>query len=100
MLPAEWDYMALCYSTESYGEHTQTCTFKTHANLLAYLANWPLYTLGNGSQGAIKRQGGSFLGFAQVLSALIALKNCQNGLLLKHYVYSDELRIDDQPMLN
>ena len=29
---------------ESYGERTQTHTFENHANLLAYLANWPLYT--------------------------------------------------------
>ena len=28
----------------SCGEGTQTSTFKNHTNLLAYLANWPLYT--------------------------------------------------------
>ena len=53
-------------SMESFSEHTQTRTFKNHANLLAYLANWPLFSLENGFQGAIKRQGSPFLGFAQV----------------------------------
>ena len=41
--------------------HVQTRTFENHAILLAYLANWPLYTPENGFQGAIKRQDGLFL---------------------------------------
>ena len=42
----------------------------------------------NGFQGAINPPGGPFLGFAQVFSAPIVQKNCQNGLLLKHsYMY-------------
>ena len=39
------------------GERTQTRTFKNNANLFTYLANWQLYTLENGFQGAIKRKG-------------------------------------------
>ena len=66
-------------STESYSERTQTHTFENHANLLAYLANWPLFTLENGFQGTIKCQGGPFLGFAHFFSELI-----ETGLLLKH----------------
>ena len=49
----------------------------------------------------------SFLGFAQVLSALIVQKNCQNRLLLRHNcVYRRLLinyvcgHIDDPPTLN
>ena len=61
-------------STESYGKRTQTRTFKNYANLLDYLANWPLYTPENGFQGTIKHQGGPFLGFAQVFFALIVRK--------------------------
>ena len=38
-----------------------------HANLLAYLGKLTAYTPENGFQGAIKRQGGPFLGFVQVL---------------------------------
>ena len=68
---------------ESYGERTQTHTFENHANLLTYLAKWPLYFPENGFQGTIKCQGSPFLVFAQVFSALIVRKNCQNGLLLK-----------------
>ena len=41
---------------ESYGERTQTRIFENHANLLA---------------GAIKCQGGPFLGFAQAFSVHI-----------------------------
>ena len=37
-------YATLPGSMASCGEGTQTSTFKNHANLLAYLANWPLYT--------------------------------------------------------
>ena len=46
-----WHYATLPGSTASYYDnHTQTCTFENHTNLLAYiyLANWPLYTLENG----------------------------------------------------
>ena len=50
---------------------------------LTYSLTWPLYTPENDFQGAIKGQGGHFLGFAQVFSALIVRKNCQNGLYLK-----------------
>ena len=49
-----WHYATLLGSTESYGEHTQTRTFESHANLLTYLANWLLFTPENGSQGAVK----------------------------------------------
>ena len=89
----KWSKMTFCddysYATLMYtSECTQTCTFENHANLLAYLTNWLLFTPENGSQGAIKCQGVAFLGFAQVFSALIVRKNCKNGLLLKHsYVY-------------
>ena len=97
-------YTTLPGSTTSYGEHTQTCTFENHANLFAYLANRPLYTRRMAFQVLrIKHQGSPFLGFAQVLSAL---KNCQNGLLLKHSCVYCRLRnhvrghIDDLPTLN
>ena len=43
---------------ESYGESTQAHILEHHTNLLAYLADWLLYTPENGYQGAIKRQGG------------------------------------------
>ena len=68
------DYATLPGSTESYSERTQACTFENHANLLTYMANWPLFTPENGFQGAIKHQGGPFLGFAQVFSAVIVQK--------------------------
>ena len=59
----------------------------------------------NGFQGAIKCQDGPFLGFAQVFSAFIVRKNCQNGLLKNSYVYCrlsiNHVRghIDDPPTL-
>ena len=55
--------------------------------LLAYLANWPLYIDPGeyGFQGALKCQGGPFLGYAQVFSVFIVWKNCQNGLLLRPF---------------
>ena len=73
-------YVTLPGSTASYGERKQTRTFENHANLLAYLTNWPLYTLENGFWGVIKCQGGPFLSFAQAFSALIVRINCQNGV--------------------
>ena len=83
-----WHYTTLHGSTASYGEGTQTRTFENHANLLAYLPNWPLYTPENGFLSAIKHKCAPFLGFGQVYSALTLWKKTQNGLLLKHgYVY-------------
>ena len=78
------DYATLPGSTESYSECTQACTFENHANLLTYLANWPLFTPENGFQGAIKHQGGPFLGgpflgFAQVFSAVIVKKKTKTA---------------------
>ena len=35
-------YITLPGSTESYGEHTLTCTFENHGNLPANLTNWLL----------------------------------------------------------
>ena len=81
-----------------YRQYYTTCNTWEHSNLwwaytdlyiwkshyLWYLANWLLYTLENGFQGAIKCQGSPFLGFAQVFSAHIVQINCQNGLPLKH----------------
>ena len=67
-------------STARCGERTQTRTFETHANLLAYLTNWSLYTPKNGFRGVIKRQGGPFLSYAQAFSVLIVRINCQNGV--------------------
>ena len=78
--------MSLRYTTWQYGELLwvyKTCTFKNHANLLAYLANWQLYTLESSFPDTITHQGTHFLGFVQIFSALIVKKNCQNGLLLK-----------------
>ena len=51
----------------------QTGTFENHANLLAYLSYLGKQTVHpeKGFQGATKRQGGHFLGFAQVFSVLI-----------------------------
>ena len=54
-------YTTLPGSMVSYGEHTQTHTFENHANLLNYLANWPLYTSEHVFQGTIKCQPGPFL---------------------------------------
>ena len=55
----------MCYtlpgSTASYGERTQTYTFKNHANLLAYPTNRPLHTPKNDFRGIIKCQDGPFL---------------------------------------
>ena len=93
-------------STASYGERKQTRTFENHANLLAYLTNWPLYTPENGFRDVIKRQGGPFLSFAQAFSALIVRINCQNGVPVKHGFVYCRLRnygrghIDDPPTLN
>ena len=80
--------MSLRYTTWQYGElwwAYKTCTFKNHTNLLAYLANWQLYTLESGFPDTITHQGTHFLGFVQVFSALTVIKKkpCQNGLLLK-----------------
>ena len=97
-------YATLPGSTASYCEHTQTRTFENHANLFA-LGKQTTVHPENGFPGAtyIKHQGSPFLGFAQVLSAL---KNCQNGLLLKHSCVYCRLcnhvrgHIDDLPTLN
>ena len=85
--------MALCYITRQYGKlwwaytDRQTCTFENHANLLPYLANWPLYTLENGFWGFIECQGGPFLGFAQALSALAVWINLPEQALTHGNVY-------------
>ena len=98
MWPIECDWMALATlpgSTESYSEHTRT--FENHANLLAYLANRPLFTLENGFQGTIKCQGSPFLGFAQVFS-IYCFKKLPEWTPTKHsYVRG---HIDDPPLLN
>ena len=62
-----------------HSEHTQTCTFENHTNLLACLANWPQFTPENGSQRAmlLNAKVAPFLGFTQVFSALIVRENCQ-----------------------
>ena len=90
-------YATLPGSMESYGERTQTCTFKNHTNLLTYLANWPLFTLKSGFQGAIKCQGSPFQGFAQVSSAL--KHNYVYCRLSINYMYVSG-RIDNLPTLN
>ena len=59
-----------------YTERTQTRTFENHTNLLAYLANWPLFTLENGT---IKCQCSPFLGFAQVSLHLVFEKTAKTG---------------------
>ena len=76
-------YITLPGSAMSYVEHIQTRTFENHANVFAYLTNWPLYTLQNGFRGVIKHQGGPFLSFSQASSVLIVRINCQNGVPLK-----------------
>ena len=52
----------------NYGKHKETLYSKSKLILLAYLANWPQYIQ---EDGAIKCQGGPFLGFAQVFFVLI-----------------------------
>ena len=54
-----------------YGKHKETLYLKIMLTLLVYLANWPQYIP---EDGAIKRQGGPFPGFAQAFSALIVLE--------------------------
>ena len=76
---ARRNYATLPGSTESYGERTQIHTFENHANLLAYLANWLLYTPENGFQGTIKCQCGPFLGFARFLCAYCLKKTAGTG---------------------
>ena len=61
------EYAALLGSTESYSECTQTRVFENHANLLAYLVNWPLFTPENGFQGAVECQGFALLKFSLCL---------------------------------
>ena len=56
----------------NYGKLKETLYSKSMLTLLVYLANWQQYILEDGFQGAIKRQGGPFPGFAQAFSALIA----------------------------
>ena len=63
--------------------------FENYANLLA--SNWLLYTLENSFQSATKHQGGPFLGFAQVFSAIIAHVNYATTSMGGH--------IDNPPML-
>ena len=58
----------------NYGKHKETLYLKIMLTLLAYLVNWPQYIPEDGFQGAIKRQGGPFPGFAQAFSALIVLE--------------------------
>ena len=58
-------YATLPGGMKSYSERTQTGTFENHVNLIAYLANWPLFIPENGFQGS------PFLGFAEVFSALL-----------------------------
>ena len=50
------------------------------------LANWLLYTLENGFQGVIKRQGGPFLPrlCSSLLCSYCSEENCRNMFLLKH----------------
>ena len=52
----------------NYGKLKDTLYSKSTLTLIAYLANWPQYIP---EDGAVKRQGGPFPGFAQVFSALI-----------------------------
>ena len=52
---------------EGYGEHTQTHTFENHAN---YLLTWQTDHCSLRRM-AIKHQGGSFLGFAEVSLCLL-----------------------------
>ena len=59
-------YATLPGSMASYGERTQTSTIKNHANLLAYLANWLLYTPVNGFQETPRRP------FPRVCSSLFS----------------------------
>ena len=98
-------YVTLPGSTASYGERKQTRTFENHANLLAYLTNWPLYTPENGFRDVIKRQGGPFLSFAQAFSARIVQINCQNGVPQSKASWivdyaTTGVYIDDPPTLN
>ena len=81
-------YATLPGSTASYG-HTQTYKYENYANLLA--SNWLLYTPENSFQSATKCQGGPFLGFAQVFSAIIAHVNYATTSMGGH--------IDNPPML-
>ena len=67
-------YATLPGSAASYGECTQTRTFKNHVNQLVYLANWPLYIAENSFQGTIKCQCAPLLCFAQPFSVLIGKK--------------------------
>ena len=58
-----------------------TSTSENHANLLAYIVNWLLYSLENGFFEAlltIECQGGPFLGYAQAFSMLM-VKNAGMG---------------------
>ena len=55
----------------NYGKHKEILYSKSMLTLLAYLANWLQYIP---EDGAIKRQGGPFPGFAQAFSALIVLE--------------------------
>ena len=66
-----WQYATLPGSTMSYGQLKDTLYSKSTLTLLSYLANCPQYIL---EDGAIKRQGGLFPGFAQAFSALIVLQ--------------------------
>ena len=54
---------------ESFSERTQTCAFENHANLLAYLANWLLFTPENHFQGTIKHHMRNVIGFAHLRTA-------------------------------
>jgi len=89
----------------SYGEHKEThiILFKNHANFTCLPGK---LTAVYGFQGAIKCQGGPFLGFAKAFSALIVRQNCQNGLPLRHgYVYYQlcsyvHRHVDNSPTLN
>ena len=55
-----------------------TSTSENHANLLAYIVNWLLYTLENGFFEALLTIG-PFLGYAQAFSVLIFQKKRENA---------------------
>lgn len=55
-----------------------TSTSENHANLLAYVVNWLLYTLENGFFEALLTIG-PFLGYAQAFSVLIVKKKRENA---------------------
>ena len=74
-------------------------SFKHHANLLTYLADWLLYTLENGFQSDIKGQGDPFLDFAFKPSLHLLIENHTKIRFM--YMYCQLHRhIDDLPMLS